>query len=495
MNLKLNLGSNEVRIPGFLNVDIVAHKNVDIIADASALPQDDNSVDEILASHLLEHFDFHQGKKALKEWFRVLKPGGRLTIELPDLDAFCRNFVLLPEDEKPNYYVQLFGYPWEDGQSHKFGYTPYQANLSLKEAGFCNILRRQANRYTNLVDWCMKFECEKPASSSKKDRHVLCMIPTKDRYTTTLPMVVDAVINQNIKPDEIVIFDDSEKPIDLREIPEFLNMFHKMDYLGIKWSVLFGKKMGQNFSHQSSQEIAKDLIWRLDDDTVPNMDVLEILLRNMKPDVGAVAGLVVMPNAVEKECGNNPISDVRDNCQWYKWEGKKEVEHLYSSFLYRKGIVDYELSLSQACHREETIFTHRMFRKGWKLIVDGSAITTHYRNQEGGIRKYGPEMFAHDEKIFQEIQREWSGDLICYLDCGKGDHVVFKSILPSLKEKYNSVRISCCYPDLFVGEELMSIEDGKKLVTPDRFNIYKFMSDRNWKTELLDAYKRMYLEV
>jgi len=499
--MKLNLGSNNIRIPGYTNVDLVAHENVDIVANAISLPQEDNSVDEILSSHLIEHFHFHDGLKALKEWFRVLKPGGKLIIECPDLEAFCRNFLKLSEEERPRYYVQLFGYPWEDGQSHKFGYTHSQIIWSLQTCGFHNIKELPAWRYMDIVDWCMKFECEKPLdvkisymNTNVNKKHVLCAIPTKGRHMTTLPMAISAVINQTVKPQELVIFDDSDEFVDLRTIPMYENLFHLLDMSGIKWQVLIGKKLGQHFSHQISQEIAKQLIWRVDDDTVPEPNVLEILLSNMSDDVGAVGGLVLHDNPIEKECGNNLLSDMSDNCQWYIWEGKKEVEHLYSTFLYRKGLVDYELSLSKACHTEETIFSHKIFKKGYKLIVDSNARTKHLKYKDGGIRTYTSDMFEHDYKIFQELQREWNGEIICYLDNGKGDHIVFKSILPEIKNKFKKVTIACCYPDLFDGENLISLDNAKKIITPDRLNIYKFMSDRNWKTELVDAFRKMYLE-
>ena len=159
--LKINLGSNDIRIPGFLNIDIVKYKNVDIIANCKDLPFQDNIASEILASHIIEHFDFHEGLEALKEWHRILSPGGKLTIECPDLDYFCRNFILLPEHEKPNYYCQLFGFPWEKGQGHKFGYTPSQLKWSLKECGFKYFKKIPATRYNNINEWNQKYEAIK----------------------------------------------------------------------------------------------------------------------------------------------------------------------------------------------------------------------------------------------------------------------------------------------------------------------------------------------
>lgn len=80
--VRLNLGCNDLKLEGFTNIDIDARVNPDVVADSLNLPYDDESVDEIYAGHLLEHTTVHEN--ALKEWHRVLKKGGRITITVPD---------------------------------------------------------------------------------------------------------------------------------------------------------------------------------------------------------------------------------------------------------------------------------------------------------------------------------------------------------------------------------------------------------------------------
>lgn len=84
--IKLNLGCNEWNIKGFINIDIDKNDKIkpDLQADCSDLPFEDNSVDEIYAGHMLEHFDMTEN--VLEEWHRVLKPGGRITICIPDIE-------------------------------------------------------------------------------------------------------------------------------------------------------------------------------------------------------------------------------------------------------------------------------------------------------------------------------------------------------------------------------------------------------------------------
>jgi glycosyltransferase involved in cell wall biosynthesis len=54
---------------------------VDIVAPGDKLPLEDNSVDFVISSHAIEHFP--DPIKALKEWYRVVRPGGFLYIVAP----------------------------------------------------------------------------------------------------------------------------------------------------------------------------------------------------------------------------------------------------------------------------------------------------------------------------------------------------------------------------------------------------------------------------
>lgn len=90
LNLNLGCGSRE-RIPGFVNIDIVRNKNVDIASDIRRLPMvHTNSVDLIYASHLISYFDNEEIKYVLKEWRRVLKIGGVLRLATPDFEKIAQ---------------------------------------------------------------------------------------------------------------------------------------------------------------------------------------------------------------------------------------------------------------------------------------------------------------------------------------------------------------------------------------------------------------------
>jgi ubiquinone/menaquinone biosynthesis C-methylase UbiE len=99
----------------------------------------DNSVDKIVACHLIEHFSFIKSGEALREWHRALKPGGQIILETPDFLNCCRMFVDADETTRLVLYNNFFAWPDAPGQSHYFLFTEYQLASHLIGAGFDNI--------------------------------------------------------------------------------------------------------------------------------------------------------------------------------------------------------------------------------------------------------------------------------------------------------------------------------------------------------------------
>ena len=78
--LRLNLGCCDRVIPGFVGVDIAPP--ADVIADLTLpWPWPDSSVDEVRAHDVFEHLP--NRIHTMNELWRVLKPGGQATIEVP----------------------------------------------------------------------------------------------------------------------------------------------------------------------------------------------------------------------------------------------------------------------------------------------------------------------------------------------------------------------------------------------------------------------------
>jgi hypothetical protein len=340
---------------------------------------------------------------------------------------------------------------------------------------------------------------------------ITCVVSTKDRYFSTLPLTLIAICNQTYKPKRLLIYDDSKNKKDLRG--EFIhnNIFSLISFYGIAWEVIYSNEEGQVANHiKSLAKSETDLIWRIDDDEIPEPTVLERLLKNIKPDVGAVGGLIIPSNNIKPlpSIASNKIEDIYLllNEQWYVHPDNspvKEVDHLYSSFIYRKSIADYCSDLSVVGHREESILTYSMKKKGYKILIDPSARTWHLRNPEGGIRSDKDiNDFARDEHIFQKKMSLWGVKTNEYkfvvLENGIGDHFAFKSILPEFLKKYsNEKKVFCTtYPMIF--EDIpdikqASIADAKiSFDNIDKYGIYKWMIDHNWQESIVKAYAKMY---
>ncbi|MGL4499622.1 MAG: class I SAM-dependent methyltransferase, partial [Planktothrix sp.] len=85
--IRLHIGGKEPH-PDWKILDIEQRPEVDYVGDAADLSQfETDSIAAIYASHVLEHFHYGLNNElinTLKEWHRVLKPGGKLLVSVPD---------------------------------------------------------------------------------------------------------------------------------------------------------------------------------------------------------------------------------------------------------------------------------------------------------------------------------------------------------------------------------------------------------------------------
>ncbi len=82
---KLHLVCGDVRMEGFVNIDVVHTKATDLVKDISELEFPDASVERITSYHFLEHLYREQALELLEKTYRWLCPGGFLILELPDI--------------------------------------------------------------------------------------------------------------------------------------------------------------------------------------------------------------------------------------------------------------------------------------------------------------------------------------------------------------------------------------------------------------------------
>ena len=91
--IKLNIGSGPNKMEGFISVDTIKFNDDIQVVDCGAdiWPWEDNSVEEIHCSHMIEHLDSKQRIHFINECYRVMKPKGKVTIITPHWNS-CRAY-------------------------------------------------------------------------------------------------------------------------------------------------------------------------------------------------------------------------------------------------------------------------------------------------------------------------------------------------------------------------------------------------------------------
>lgn len=138
--LALHVGCGERHVPGFVHIDIRPLPRLDYVHPIDDLPMfADDSVDLIYNCHVLEHFGRQETQRPLREWFRILKPGGVLRTAVPDLAA-C--FEVYRETGDLNLiHGLLYGRQDYFENTHFIGFDWAYLKGQLEQAGFAAVRR------------------------------------------------------------------------------------------------------------------------------------------------------------------------------------------------------------------------------------------------------------------------------------------------------------------------------------------------------------------
>lgn len=153
--IKVNVCSGRHVLPGWINVDVVVSNHPkakgppQILADMRDIPLPSNSADELMCIHGIEHIEPWEAEKALAEWFRILRPGGKIVVECPDIIKCARNLLtgFTLAGKHPDQYGMwgLYGdnRPQDSHMLHRWGYHPASLRKVLERAGFVDIEEEQ----------------------------------------------------------------------------------------------------------------------------------------------------------------------------------------------------------------------------------------------------------------------------------------------------------------------------------------------------------------
>ena len=154
----LEIGPGWQRQEGFETLDVVGGRHVDYVADASGpLPFEDNMFDLIYANHVLEHIPWYYTEEVLREWVRVLKPGGCLEVWVPDAYKVCKLVIdaeagLVNDipDNRCHYNPRRSPYLWASGRFywganpaypswHRSMFTPRHLKNIFEQVGLSQV--------------------------------------------------------------------------------------------------------------------------------------------------------------------------------------------------------------------------------------------------------------------------------------------------------------------------------------------------------------------
>lgn len=148
--IRLHIGCGSRLFDGYINVDgeyLTGTPGVVIHDITKPFPLPDNSVDEILSVHVIEHIMRNRVQEMMQEWLRILRPGGFVAIEWPDFLKMCKEVVANPNclnydaDRRlqKRTILGIFGdnlrYP-DPVMWHKWGYSIESLEYLFRSAGF-----------------------------------------------------------------------------------------------------------------------------------------------------------------------------------------------------------------------------------------------------------------------------------------------------------------------------------------------------------------------
>jgi GT2 family glycosyltransferase len=162
--VRLNMGCGPFPMEGFINIDQFDHVNPDLVGDITALPYEPGTVSEIYAGHVLEHFIFEEGMSALRYWYSLLKPGGLISVVVPDYDYLVKEYAANPTPERLREFNDTYIYSGIQPSPHLYAYSADLLEVVMRDAGFINLVRMPVNHhyFPFAVPWQCGFQAVRP---------------------------------------------------------------------------------------------------------------------------------------------------------------------------------------------------------------------------------------------------------------------------------------------------------------------------------------------
>lgn len=171
--MKINFACGNKPLPGFFNIDAVNRDGtpVDLIYLADfdencelreRIPLDDECADELHSMHFIEHLYRFHADAMVREWFRLLKRGGRIVLECPNILLAAKNLLAGTRDQLSMWGLYGDETHRDPFMCHRFGYTPATLQKLLENNGFVKVEHRDPQTHRARVNRDMRVEAIKP---------------------------------------------------------------------------------------------------------------------------------------------------------------------------------------------------------------------------------------------------------------------------------------------------------------------------------------------
>ena len=160
-------GRNPFQPGEYLNVDAVPLPQVDLVFDITkGFPIPDGVIADIVSIATLEHLRLLHIDHVLREFFRILKPGGLLRISTPDIEAIAKQVLAGGDLEMINQHLfgKFKGEQTADLDLHKWLYPASALIEKLRTIGFQNAERITMDVGMHDPKWNYLVRAQKPTS-------------------------------------------------------------------------------------------------------------------------------------------------------------------------------------------------------------------------------------------------------------------------------------------------------------------------------------------
>jgi len=305
----------------------------------------------------------------------------------------------------------------------------------------------------------------------EQDDRIIIDVPTRDRHPY-LGCLLISLLHQTFKNWDIIIqVDDADESILQDHL--IMSLMKRLEAEGHGWNMIRSHRQGPHMAHQRTLQMAIDkrakLVCRIDDDIYVEPDYLEKLfnefLADKKCKLGAVGGVYLDPRRKDEEQVAPP--DWKTNveyaglidhnvpwpyiCRYPQGTNPRNMEHLYSSFLYRveiaKAIGGYCKLFSQIGFREESDFSYRFWLAGYQLRVHPEAVGYHFSAPYSGVRSMDinekEALCAVDDKIYARRLAKWKAQAQKRKELESAQQRKLQAEATQMAKKQSTGKIAC----------------------------------------------------